>query len=189
MVDEFSHFARLPSPKAVPADLNALLSDTLAIYDGLFEGITLQRAFQTGLPLVRIDPDQIQRVVVNLVDNAVRFATRHVELRITNNPTQFFIRVWDDGPGIPDRYIPHIFDRGWTPEVAKREVKTSSGLGLFISRALAKSSGGDLTVVSVPESTPDHAPESAYLKDDAQGESQRAHRTEFLLSLPLESSR
>ena len=98
-------------------------------------------------------------------------------------------RVWDDGPGISSTYLPHIFDHGWTPEVARREEKTSSGLGLFISRALAKSSGGNLTVVSVPESTPDHAPESAYLKDDAQGESQRAHRTEFLLSLPLESSR
>ena len=57
LVDEFSHFARLPSPRSVPADLNALLSDTLALYDGLFEDITLQRAFQTGLPSVRVDPE------------------------------------------------------------------------------------------------------------------------------------
>jgi signal transduction histidine kinase len=95
-------------------------------------------------------------VVANLVDNAVRFATRHVELRITNNPTQFFIRVWDDGPGIPERYIPHIFDRGWTPEVAKREVKTSSGLGLFIARNLARRLNGELTVESVPDPASDH---------------------------------
>ena len=40
LVDEFSYFARLPSPRAVPADLNALLSDTLALYDGLFESIS-----------------------------------------------------------------------------------------------------------------------------------------------------
>ena len=139
--------------------------------------------------IVYCDSSAIEHIVVNLVDNAVRYASGQVEVKLSKNPSHFFIRVWDDGPGISSTYLPHIFDHGWTPEVARREEKTSSGLGLFISRALAKSSGGDLTVVSVPESTPDHAPESAYLKDDAQGESQRAHRTEFLLSLPLESSR
>jgi len=58
--------------------------------------------------IVYSDASTIEHVVANLVDNAVRFATRHVELRITHNPTQFFIRVWDDGPGIPDRYIPTV---------------------------------------------------------------------------------
>ena len=106
--------------------------------------------------IVYSDASTIEHVVANLVDNAVRFATRHVELRITNNPTQFFIRVWDDGPGIPERYIPHIFDRGWTPEVAKREVKTSSGLGLFIARTLARRLHGELTVESVPAPASDH---------------------------------
>lgn len=106
--------------------------------------------------IVYSDASAIEHVVANLVDNAVRFATGHVELRITNNPTQFFIRVWDDGPGIPERYIPHIFDRGWTPEVAKREVKTSSGLGLFIARTLARRLNGELTVESVPAPASDH---------------------------------
>jgi signal transduction histidine kinase len=106
--------------------------------------------------IVYSDASTIEHVVANLVDNAVRFATRHVEIRITNNPTQFFIRVWDDGPGIPERYIPHIFDRGWTPEVAKREVKTSSGLGLFIARTLARRLNGELTVESVPAPASDH---------------------------------
>ena len=103
--------------------------------------------------------------MTNLVDNAVRFATGHVEIRLTKNPTHFFIRVWDDGPGIASHYLQHIFDRGWTPEVVRREEKSSSGLGLFIAQTLAGRCRGELTVES--ESAPDPN-----------------HHTAFLLSLP-----
>lgn len=116
--------------------------------------------------IVYSDSSAIEHVVANLVDNSVRFATTHVEVKITKNPTHFFVRVWDDGPGISPQYRPHLFDRGWTPEVARREEKTSSGLGLFIARTLARRYGGDLTVESVVLPDPDH-------------------HTAFLLSLPL----
>ncbi|MBI4305534.1 MAG: hypothetical protein HY678_04365, partial [Chloroflexi bacterium] len=46
------------------------------------------------------DSAALDHIVTNLVDNAVRYATAHVEVRLTRNPTHFFIRVWDDGPGI-----------------------------------------------------------------------------------------
>ncbi len=108
----------------------------------------------------------IEHIVANLVDNAVRFAKTQIEVRLTANPSHFFIRVWDDGPGIAAHYIQHVFDRGWTPEVARREEKSSSGLGLFIGSTLARRYGGDLTVESVAEPDPEH-------------------HTSFLLSLPL----
>lgn len=117
--------------------------------------------------MVYCDSSVIEHVVVNLVDNAVRHASTHVELKLSKNPSHFFIRVWDDGPGIAASYLPHIFDHGWTPEVARREEKSSSGLGLFIARSLAKQSGGDVTV------------ESAVAPDSD-------HHTAFLLGLPLE---
>ncbi|HCP22826.1 MAG TPA: hypothetical protein DIT90_01750, partial [Dehalococcoidia bacterium] len=108
----------------------------------------------------------IEHIVTNLVDNAVRFATTHVEVKLSNNPSHFFVRVWDDGPGIGQQYFQHLFDRGWTPEVVKREEKSSSGLGLFIARSLARQCGGELTVES---------------DDRPDGD----HHTAFLLSLPL----
>ena len=117
------------------------------------------------LGLVYANTNAIEHIVTNLVDNAVRFADTHVEVKLTNNPSHFFIRVWDDGPGIGRQYVQHLFDRGWTPEVVRREEKSSSGLGLFIARSLARRSGGDLTVES---------------DDNAEGE----HHTAFLLSLP-----
>ena len=116
--------------------------------------------------IVYCDSSAIEHIVTNLVDNAVRFSTERVEIRLTKNPTSFFIRVWDDGPGIAPHYIRHIFDRGWTPQVAKREEKSSSGLGLFIARTLANQYGGEITVESVTEPDPNH-------------------HTAFLLSLPF----
>lgn len=117
------------------------------------------------LGLVYANTNAIEHIVTNLVDNAVRFAGTHVEVKLTKNPTHFFVRVWDDGPGIGTQYVPHLFDRGWTPEVVRREEKSSSGLGLFIARSLARQSGGDLIVES---------------DDSPDGE----HHTAFLLSLP-----
>ena len=98
----------------------------------------------------------IEHIVTNLVDNAVRYAASQVEIRISRNPGNLLVRTWDDGPGILEQYLPHIFDHGWTPEVARREEKTSSGLGLFIARTLARRYGGDLTVESMPAPQTDH---------------------------------
>jgi signal transduction histidine kinase len=116
--------------------------------------------------IVYADRSVIEHVVTNLVDNAVRFATSHIEVKLTQNPSHFLIRVRDDGPGIAPHYMPHIFDRGWTPEVAKGEEKPSSGLGLFIARTLARRCGGDLTLESIAAPDPHH-------------------HTAFLLALPL----
>ena len=117
------------------------------------------------LGLVYANSNAIEHIVTNLVDNAVRYAGTHVEVKLTKNPTHFFVRVWDDGPGIGQQYVQHLFDRGWTPEVVRREEKTSSGLGLFIARSLARQCGGDLTVET---------------NDNADSD----HHTVFLLSLP-----
>ena len=118
--------------------------------------------------LVYSDGSAIEHIVTNLVDNAVRFAAAQVEVKLTQNPTHFFVRVWDDGPGIPPQYVQHLFDRGWTPEAARRDEKVSSGLGLFIAQTLAGRQRGELTVESATVPDPDH-------------------HTGFLLSLPLGS--
>src|SRR4029453_6572791 len=71
LVDEFAQFARMPAPRAVPSDLNAVLADTLLLYKGLFNGIRIEQRFADALPPVRVDIEQFRRVVINLVDNAV----------------------------------------------------------------------------------------------------------------------
>ncbi len=119
--------------------------------------------------LVNSDSSAIEHIVTNLVDNAVRFAASRVEVRLSKDDTRYYVEVWDDGPGIPSHYASYIFDHGWTPEVARREEKSSSGLGLFIARTLAERCKGKLTLETVTKPRPDH-------------------HTSFLLSLPLNAA-
>src|SRR5262249_5018767 len=82
LVDEFSQFARMPAPKTVPTDLNELLREALGLYTGLLERIRIEPRLVAGLPLVRVDPEQFRRVVINLVDNAVEALNGARELEL-----------------------------------------------------------------------------------------------------------
>lgn len=116
--------------------------------------------------MVSSNSHAIEHIVANLIDNAVTHAHSHIEVTLSRDDSRFRVNVWDDGPGVSAQYLEYLFDRGWTPEVGRREEKTSSGLGLFIAQTLARRCGGDLTVESVAEP-------------------QAGHHTSFLLSLPL----
>ncbi|HEV3197324.1 MAG TPA: ATP-binding protein [Bryobacteraceae bacterium] len=70
LVDEFSQFARFPSAQPVRSDLNEVVAEALAVFQGRLDGISIQTSFAEGLPAVNLDREQFQRVVVNLVDNA-----------------------------------------------------------------------------------------------------------------------
>src|SRR5438046_10669598 len=70
LVDEFAQFARMPAPKAIPCDLAALLNETLALYNGLFREIVIDRRFAAGLPAVRLDLEQIRRTGIHPVRNS-----------------------------------------------------------------------------------------------------------------------
>ena len=105
--------------------------------------------------LVYSDATALEHIIANLVDNALRYGGDYIEITVTRDSSNFQVRVADDGPGVPVHYRTHLFDRGWTPQLGRSEEKTSSGLGLYISRTLALRYGGDLRV----ESTLDDANE------------------------------
>ena len=105
LVDEFSQFARMPAPRTVPTDLGQLITDTLALYNGIFTDVRIEQRFAAGVPLVRLDAEQIRRVIINLVDNAVEAMERkgrsssRPQLDAANGVVR--VIVADDGPGIP----------------------------------------------------------------------------------------
>ncbi|MBI4891762.1 MAG: HAMP domain-containing protein [Acidobacteria bacterium] len=80
LVDEFAQFARFPSALPVPADLNAVVEEGLAVFAGRLEEITILRRLSADLPAVALDREQFKRVVVNLVDNAAE-AMAHSPLK------------------------------------------------------------------------------------------------------------
>ena len=66
----------MPSPRTVPTDLAQLITDTVALYNGIFTDVRIDQRFAPGVPLVRLDPEQIRRVIINLVDNAIEAMER-----------------------------------------------------------------------------------------------------------------
>jgi two-component system nitrogen regulation sensor histidine kinase NtrY len=154
LVDEFAQFARMPAPKAAPADLHELLSDALALYNGLFRSIRLDRRFDDSMPPVRLDVEQIRRVVINLVDNAVEAlgggaagprpdgAAPTIVVETGHDVTNGVARiiVADNGPGIP----PSDRDKLFMPYYSTK--RRGSGLGLAIVRRIVVEHGGSIEV-------------------------------------------
>src|SRR5260370_15912727 len=71
LVDEFAQFARMPAPRAVPSNLNAVLTDTLGLYNGLFSQIQIDRRFAPALPPLRLDPRQIRPGLIHPLGNGI----------------------------------------------------------------------------------------------------------------------
>ncbi len=152
LVDEFAQFARMPTPRAIPSDLTALLNDTLALYHGLFREIRIERRFEENLPAVRLDVEQIRRVVINLVDNAVEAlggptaAPRPngdpplivVETRHDSSNALVRLTVADNGPGIPSGDREKLFMPYYSTK------RRGSGLGLAIVRRIIAEHGGNI---------------------------------------------
>jgi two-component system nitrogen regulation sensor histidine kinase NtrY len=144
LVDEFSQFARMPSPRTVPTDVAQLITDTIALYNGLFTDVAIEQRFAPGVPLVRLDPEQIRRVVINLVDNAIEAMERRGQIVVETqlDPANSLVRVIvaDDGPGIP----PGEREKLFLPYYSTK--RRGSGLGLAIVRRIIAEHGGNIDV-------------------------------------------
>jgi two-component system nitrogen regulation sensor histidine kinase NtrY len=149
LVDEFSQFARMPSPRTVPTELGQLITDTIALYNGIFTDVRIDQRFAPGVPLVRLDGEQIRRVIINLVDNAIEAMERRgqivveTQLDAANNVVR--VIVADNGPGIPAAEREKLF----LPYYSTK--RRGSGLGLAIVRRIIAEHGGS---IDVGENTP-----------------------------------
>ena len=102
--------------------------------------------FPASFPKVYADPDKIEQVLTNLVENACKYASPQ-GLRIdgTVGPDSVSVGVHDRGEGIPQSDLPKVFTKFFRRSVGR---PTGSGLGLWISRGLVESHGGDLRAES-----------------------------------------
>lgn len=71
MVDEFSRFARLPLARLEPADLNQVVLNAVALYEDRLNGVELRTQLDPAMPVASLDSEQLRRVFVNLIDNAL----------------------------------------------------------------------------------------------------------------------
>ena len=172
MVNDFREYARTPSLKLVDTDLNALVSDVLALYGwdpelaphGSGEGVRLEVSLAKNLPLIQSDPTRIRQIVHNLLTNAhdaiasvepgaelrsrvIHVATRQANSRLPDGTTLAAVQltVADSGQGFPE----NVLQRAFEPYVTTKPKGT--GLGLAIVKKIVEEHGGRIELANRPE--------------------------------------
>jgi nitrogen fixation/metabolism regulation signal transduction histidine kinase len=142
LVDEFVRFARLPTVARYPNSIRDLVDKTLAFYEGRMEGVSVSVAMPEDLPLVLIDPMQMKRVLINLIDNAMEALSEEPDKSLTitadlaRDGTMVRLTIVDTGRGITAENRERLF----TPYFSTR--KEGTGLGLSIVSRIIADHGG-----------------------------------------------
>ncbi len=152
LVNEFSRFARLPQLNLAPQDLNQLVQETLLLYQEVQPRITLEFTPDPALPPLLLDREQVKRMLLNLLDNALGSMPGRgaITLSVTGDPAQERVEliVADTGVGVPDRDKIRIFEPYFSTK------RGGTGLGLAIVSSIVAEHQGFLRVEdNVPQGT------------------------------------
>jgi signal transduction histidine kinase len=142
LVEDLLALARLDESAGARRQVVALDEVTRSVVDGVrASGVTVRA--DTEPALTDGDPDALRRVVVNLVNNAVRYARSEVVVRVgIDRRGRCRLTVDDDGPGIPDAERERVFDRFYRVQESRSRDTGGTGLGLPIVRDIVRSHGG-----------------------------------------------
>ena len=145
MVDEFSRFARLPATRLEQANLNDVITHAAGLYRERLDGVSLTLDLDRELPLSMLDIEQIKRVFVNLVDNALASLAgvsdeKQITIATSHDSERSVLRaeVADTGQGIE----PADFRRLFEPYFSRRD--SGTGLGLAIVQRIILEHGGHI---------------------------------------------
>ncbi|GIM66831.1 hypothetical protein Aau02nite_24650 [Amorphoplanes auranticolor] len=94
---------------------------------------------------VRCDPRQLQQILVNLISNGLKYGSPPVVVRATGHAGEACIEVLDSGEGVPEEFVPQLFDRFTRAATGSASAQKGTGLGLYIVRKLAHANGGTIT--------------------------------------------
>jgi signal transduction histidine kinase len=156
MVEDIAELSRLhDAPNAAPlepASVDDLVSDAVATVAPLAmsAGVEVVATSLSG-SVVEVDARAVTRALTNVVRNAVQHTPPggRVEVRTTRGGDVVLVEVADGCGGIPDAVLPLVFEPGWRGDAARHD--RGMGLGLTIAREVARSHGGDDTVVNRPD--------------------------------------
>jgi two-component system OmpR family sensor kinase len=121
----------------------------------LAHGQTIYREVAANTPPVRVDADKIQQVLLNLVENALKFTPVNGSIALyafhKKEDAAVIIKIRDTGKGIPQEDLPHVFDRFYRADPSRSRLTKKvggSGLGLAIAKELVEAQGGKITISS-----------------------------------------
>ncbi len=144
LVNEFSNFARMPAIQPEPNDINALIRETLTLYQEAHRGVVFNLVHDDFMPQLTIDRDQIKRVIINILENAVAAMEEkgNIALSTVYDPVlkMAVINIADDGPGVPPEDKQRLFEPYFSTK------KSGTGLGLAIVSSIIADHGGFVRV-------------------------------------------
>jgi two-component system nitrogen regulation sensor histidine kinase NtrY len=144
LVNEFSNFARMPAVTPTPNDLNEIINSSLILFKEAHRDIRFQFSPDPNLPIFKVDRDQMKRVFINILDNAVAAVDGGgvIEIEVKYDPSlqMVTLEVRDNGCGIPDEDKTKLFEPYFSTK------KAGTGLGLAIVSAIISDHNGYIRV-------------------------------------------
>lgn len=135
--------------------VNRIVGDVRELFEGVASGKGLTIVLQTGAEVpefLRLDPTRLRQIVTNLVSNAIKFTERGTVTIATGyecGTKRLTVRVRDTGPGMSVEVMGRLFESFTQADASTTRKHGGTGLGLKISRDLARLMGGDVSVSSV----------------------------------------
>jgi two-component system phosphate regulon sensor histidine kinase PhoR len=116
------------------------------------KGISLRNDITDILPRILVDQGRLEQVLVNLIDNAIKYTPEGGKIRLFAEKGERFLKVsvQDSGIGIPAKDLPRIFERFYRVDEGRSREQGGTGLGLAIAKHIVQLHGGELTVSSIP---------------------------------------
>lgn len=149
MVDEFTRFARLPNPNPEAGDLNDVIGQVLALYTDRLDGVRIESSLSKDLPETMIDTEQLKRVFVNLIDNAVEAFDEAQEDKIVTITSRYDMardlivsEISDNGRGIAPADLQKLFQPYFSTK------GRGTGLGLAIVHRIITEHNGKIKAVA-----------------------------------------
>ena len=137
--------------KKEDVDVRALAENVVRIFEkpARDKGLVFTIEAAPGLPRVKADPYELERLLVNLVDNAVKYTDKgRMTVRLAAAGDRFTVDVEDTGIGIDADHLPHIFERFYVVDKSRSKKLGGTGLGLSIAKHIVLTHQGTISVKS-----------------------------------------
>jgi two-component system, OmpR family, sensor histidine kinase ResE len=156
LVNELLDLARMEAGHILlnveSVELEQYVNRVIRKFHGLAKekGIDLSVQLDTEERDFRFDPDRIEQVLTNLIDNAIRHVpdSAAVEIKVRTDERGLYIEVSDQGPGIPEEDLPFLFERFYKGDKSRTRGVSGTGLGLAIAKNIIDAHRGIISVKS-----------------------------------------
>ena len=151
IIENLLQISRIESGRIKPQICQVDVAELFARVEGEFSAVAPAVKFEIECPpsvTIETDPEMLHQILTVLVSNSVKFAGLECQIRLTTvrkEDGRFEITESDDGPGISDEALPHVFERFYRADEAHTRSVGGSGLGLAIAKTLCDALGAEIS--------------------------------------------